>query len=153
MTLKDSYEKWELIFTPFVLIFALIALILISRSILDLVDFENYFLYPLFAGLLIGVGIFLLLDYYWLKVVKETIGKFLRLPTYLLILLAMFGIILINMGFLSVSLIILMMGLGIMFILIIITSIMAFYRSYYMLHRPASLKQDLDLSDPSTKKN
>ena len=53
----------------------------------------------------------------------------------------MFGNIIINMGFLSVSLIILMMGLGIMFILIIITSIMAFYRSYYKLHRPPSLKQ------------
>ena len=72
LTLKDSYEKWELIFTPFVLIFALIALIIISRSILDLVDFENYFLYPLFAGLLIGVVILLLHEYYSLKGAKET---------------------------------------------------------------------------------
>ena len=135
MDFKVSFEKWELIITPMILIFALIILVLLSESILTNTDFEFFFLYPLFTGLCTGVIVFLLLDHFWLTVVKETTGKFLRLPTYILIILAIIGIILINMGFFSISLIILMIGVGIMFTLIIITSIIAFYRSYYISNR------------------
>jgi hypothetical protein len=77
------------------------------------------------------------MERFWLKVNNKTMSKFLRIPTYILGIIAILSIVITNYDLLS-SLFILMTGMGAMASIINVASLITFYREYYKVKKPSS---------------
>lgn len=128
--MTSQFEKYELLVTPLLLVMVVIFIYFggIIQSIVG-ESFIELFLLPSLVGNTIGFLITLLLDFYWKKIDPSTIGKFLRLPTLVLILIALLASLLVNID-INISLAVISLGLGSMFSTIIFSSLLAYYREF-----------------------
>ena len=128
--MTSQFEKYELLVTPLLLVIIVIFIYFggIIQSIVG-ESFIELFLLPSLVGNTIGFLITLLLDFYWKKIDPSTIGKFLRVPTLVLILIALLASLLVNID-INISLAVISLGLGSMFSTIIFSSLLAYYREF-----------------------
>ena len=128
---KKKFDEYELLFTPVLLI---ISVILIYTFIPQFIYLENYFIIfiiPSFLGNFLGVILTFVLDKYWKKVSSDSIADFIRLPTLILILFASLNVLLMQYdAYLSFTL--LGVGIGALSSLVCATSLLTYYRSYYL---------------------
>ena len=127
---KENFDKYELLLTPFFLIVVLLIVIIYMPQLVPIDNFNELFAVPLVLGCLSGAIIGHLLDTYWKKASFTNIGDFLKLPTLVLILLSSFATLLVTYDVI-LSFVIIGFGLGNMFTLISITSLVVFYRTFY----------------------
>ncbi|MFW9928370.1 MAG: hypothetical protein ACFFD1_03175 [Candidatus Thorarchaeota archaeon] len=128
-TFKERFEKYELVFTPFLFLLALIVLVFFSQNIIGPDKTQEYFIIPFIVGLPLGIIGFILLEKFFRPVNQKNISLFLRIPTYFLILVAIIALFLSNYDVFG-SIFILMVGMGTMTALIIIASLITYYREY-----------------------
>ncbi|OLS22924.1 MAG: hypothetical protein HeimC3_28680 [Candidatus Heimdallarchaeota archaeon LC_3] len=130
---KEKFDKWELLATPIITFVVLILILTFSQGFLGSDESLNLFIFPLIIGLVIGIVGFSMLEKLWIQVNQETMSKFLRLPTFVLGIIAVLAVMLSNFDIISIneSLILLMIGMGIVVGIINIASIITFYRVYY----------------------
>jgi hypothetical protein len=137
-SLKEKYEKWELVATPIITILAILLIFILSQNFLGLEDSFTFFLFPFIMGFLIGIISFIILDKLWFKVSSKSMSKFLRIPTYALGIVAIMSIILTNYNLL-LSLFIIMTGMGAMASIINVASLVTFYREYLKIEEKPSI--------------
>jgi hypothetical protein len=136
-SLKEKYEKWELVATPIITLLATLLIFTLSQNFLGLEDSFTFFLFPFIMGFLIGIIAFTILDKFWLKVSSKSMSKFLRIPTYILGIVAIMSIILTNYDLL-LSLFIIMTGMGAMASIINVASLITFYREFLKIEEKPS---------------
>ena len=129
-TFKDKFEKYELIFTPVILIILVVMIYYWLPVLVPISNYNEIFFLPSILGIIFGIVFTFLLDKYWKHIEKETTMDFLRLPTLVLILVASLSTLLVTYDP-TLSFSILGFGLGALMSLICVTSFLTFYRSYY----------------------
>ena len=77
-SLKEKFDKYELLITPVLLILILLLVIIFIPQIAPIDNFFQIFLIPLIIGILSGLFFTYLLDKYWKKVDSKNISKFLQ---------------------------------------------------------------------------
>jgi hypothetical protein len=128
--LKEKFDKYELIITPLLLL--IIEIILYLSGIIEnfLGDrFFDLFLVPSLIGNILGILITFLLDKFWQGIEQSKMMDFLRLPSFVLIFMALIASLMINYN-IDLSMMIIGIGLGSMIAIIAISSLIAFYREY-----------------------
>ena len=136
---KEKFDEYELIFTPILLIFSILVIYFYLPQVLYLDNYLEIFLIPSTLGNVFGIILTFLLDKYWKKVDNKSITNFIRLPTLILILFASVSVLLVQYdAYLAFSL--LGIGLGSLLSLICITSILTYYRSYYVPKKASKIK-------------
>ena len=128
-TFKEAFDKYELLFTPFLMLVVLLAILIFMPQLVVLENFDQIFILPLVIGMLTGFIFAYLLDKYWKQVSAQNITEFLKLPTLVLILISAIGTLFattdINLYFVIIG-----FGLGNMFTFITVTSFTVYYRTY-----------------------
>ncbi|MHA2364522.1 MAG: hypothetical protein ACXAC7_11240 [Candidatus Hodarchaeales archaeon] len=128
--MKEKFDKYELIITPLLLL--IIEIILYLSGIIEnfLGDrFFDLFLVPSLIGNILGILITFLLDKFWQGIEQSKMMDFLRLPSFVLIFMALIASLMINYN-IDLSMMIIGIGLGSMIAIIAISSLIAFYREY-----------------------
>lgn len=128
-TLKQNFDKYELLVTPLLLVLLLIIIVIYIPQLVIINNIDQVFLFPLVLGIFSGIIINILMDKYWKKVSQENISSFLTLPTLLLILLSAIASLIATYD-VYISFLLLGFGLGNMFSIISLTSIVVYYRTY-----------------------
>lgn len=129
-TLKEKFEQYELLFTPLLLILIIGLIYYMIPQVSIIPNYFDYFLLPSLLGNITGIMATFLLDHYWKVISMETISDFIRMPTLILILFSSISTLLI-IDYPYVSFSMLGFGLGAMFTVVCVTSLLCYYRSYY----------------------
>ena len=128
-SLKESFDKYELIFTPLVMVLVLLMIIMFMPQLVVLENFDQIFTYPLVLGMITGVLFAYLLDRYWNQVSAKNIGDFLKWPTLILILLSALATLVATYN-IDEYFVVIGFGLGNMFTFITLASLTVYYRTY-----------------------
>ena len=121
----------ELLLTPVLILTSEVFVLVLSGAFLEASAIVSLALLPLTVGAVIGLFLFILLDRFWMKVDAGNIGKFIRIPIYIIILLAIAGLVISsNPDTLLLSLAIMLIGMGGMGTLISTTSLVVYSRTY-----------------------
>ena len=128
-SLKESFDKYELIFTPLVMVLVLLMIIMFMPQLVVLENFDQIFTYPLVLGMITGVLFAYLLDRYWKQVSAKNIGDFLKWPTLILILLSALATLVATYN-IDEYFVVIGFGLGNMFTFITLASLTVYYRTY-----------------------
>lgn len=126
---KETFDKYELIFTPLLMILVLMTIILFMPQLVVVENFDLIFTLPLVIGMLTGILFAYLLDRFWKQVSAQNIGDFLKMPTLILILLSALATLIASYN-ITVYFVVIGFGLGNMFTFISIASLTVYYRTY-----------------------
>lgn len=129
-TLKQNFDKYELLVTPVLLILLLILIIIYIPQLVIIENLNQVFLLPLALGIVSGIIINVLMDKYWKKVSQENISSFLTMPALLLILLSAIASVIATYDVYA-SFLLLGFGLGNMSSIISLTSLIVYFRTYF----------------------
>lgn len=129
-TFKEKFDKYELIFTPFIMMLVLISTLIILPQLILIDNFGLIFEIPLIIGIITGIFVAYLLDKIWKKVSASNISDFLKMPTLVLLLIAAVGTLMASYN-IVIYFSIIGFGLGNMFSFITISSLTVYYRTYY----------------------
>ena len=128
-SLKEKFDKYELLITPLLLVLILLLTIIFIPQIAPIDNLFQIFLIPLLIGILSGLLFTYLLDKYWKKVDNKNISKFLTLPTLVLILISSLATLIVSYD-VNISFLLIGFGLGNMISLISVTSVVVYIRTY-----------------------
>ena len=132
MSFKEKFDKYELIFTPVLLIFSILVINWTIPQVVPIDNFFDIFMIPSLVGNIIGLLVSILMDKYWKRINNETISSFIRLPTLILIVIAGIASLLISSNpLLALSFI--GLGIGALVAVVCFASFLTYFRSYYIL--------------------
>ena len=128
-SLKENFDKYELLVTPLLMILVLISIIILMPQLVAVESFYQIFVFPLCLGMITGIVFAYVLDRYWKRVTAKNVGDFLKMPTLVLILISAIATLIATYN-IDVYFVIIGFGLGNMFTFITLTSLTVYYRTY-----------------------
>ena len=131
MSFKDKFDKYELLFTPALLLLTILVIMWVLPQMIPFDNFWEVFVNPNLIGITLGLYISYMMDEYWKKISMKTISSFIRLPTLGLILLSALATFVIPSDP-YLALIIINLGLGALLSVVCFASFVTYYRSYYL---------------------